>query len=445
MVVIMNNLELTEFERLPIESITIESVDINEAIELSSAIPDEDRQWQTYINALGLFTFKNWIEERDSQLIVNWKNSTISKPSFANVIPVTNLEVGNFKVCLVTVGSFCTEQIALSRLVVESPKFIPHFYVFVEVFEEQERGIVRGFITYPQLMGIATQTTLKPDWTYQIPITLFDTEINRLLLYLRALEPQAITLPAIHGETKQQLAAVETEIIQLLPQLQAPSRRIWEVLSWEQGSIVLNSPELIEWIYKLQTSPESSSNIISKIASLRDTIKIITQPAINLGRWLWNEIDEVGRALEWTLLPQLAPIRTIMRSPEEEFGAIITQLQAQGLEISPLARCGYNNVLIAGLPLRVYAAAWNLPSDDHCWSLLLILGSAPPNTLPHKLKLRVSDQTQILVEQEMDTERIESFLYTHVIGDWDEKFIASVSIAAGVEVTLPPFAFDIKI
>lgn len=283
MVVIMNNLELTEFERLPIESITIESVDINEAIELSSAIPDEDRQWQTYINALGLFTFKNWIEERDSQLIVNWKNSTISKPSFANVIPVTNLEVGNFKVCLVTVGSFCTEQIALSRLVVESPKFIPHFYVFVEVFEEQERGIVRGFITYPQLMeNTVTQTSLKPDWTYQIPITLFDTEINRLLLYLRALEPQAITLPAIHDETKQQLAAVETEIIQLLPQLQAPSRRIWEVLSWEQGSIVLNSPELIEWIYKLQTSPES--NIVSKIASLRDTIKIITQPAINLGR-----------------------------------------------------------------------------------------------------------------------------------------------------------------
>jgi Protein of unknown function (DUF1822) len=441
----MQNLLTIEFERLPTESITLDSLDINQAVELSNNIPDEDRTWETYINALGLFTFKRWLEERDSNLQVNWEKSTIAKPSLANVIPtVTNLEVGNFKVALITIGSLFDEQIPLSRLAVESPECISHFYILVEVLEEHERGIVRGFITYPQLIeNLAKQTILKPDWTYRIPLTWFDPELNRVLLYLRALEPQAITLPAITGENKQLLATMESQITQLLPTMKAPSRKIWEVLSWEQGSVILNSPELVEWIYKLQTSSVNVQGAPS-VVSLRDTIKIITQPAINLGRWLWNEIDEVGQALSWTLLPQLAPLRTALRSPEEEFGTIVTQLQAKGIEISPLARCGYNNFLLAGLPLRVYAAAWNLPNDNHSWSLLLILGSTAPNTLPHNLKLRVSDQTQILVEQAIDSEQPEAFLYTRVVGDWDEKFIASVSFTDGVEVTLPPFAFDIR-
>jgi hypothetical protein len=29
------------------------------------------------------------------------------------------------------------------------------------------------------------------------------------------------------------------------------------------------------------------------------------------------------------------------------------------------------------------------------------------------------------------------------VGNWDEKFLVSVSLMDGVEVTLPPFAFDL--
>lgn len=436
-----------EFEYLPTESLNIEPEDINQAVELSNKIPDDSRQWQTYLNGLALFTFKKWLEERDDNLTVNWQESTITKPSLANVIPiVTNLQVGQFKICLISLGSLFDEQVPLPRLVIDLPEFVPHFYVLVEVLEEQECGIIRGLITHQQLMeNLETQTrNIQPDWTYQIPLNWFEKDPNRLFLYLRTLEPEAIPLPAIAVNRQQQLATIENELVRLLPQLQAPETELWQVLNWQQGSVVLTSPKLLEWVYKLQTNNLETANLSSLQTYLLDFIKLITRPAINLGRWLWNELDEVGKSLSWELL-HLTPASEF-RSPAEEFAAIQLQLRSQGVEIPTVARCGHHNFLLAGNSLRIYAVAWNssTENDPNLWSLLLILGAPAPNTLPNTLKFRVSDPTGILTEQQVNPQQVNSYLYTSVVGAWDEKFIASVSIADGVEVTLPPFAFDIR-
>ncbi|KYC35453.1 hypothetical protein WA1_06405 [Scytonema hofmannii PCC 7110] len=449
----MNILTMSmEFERLPTESILFESEELNQAVELSSQIPDNSRQWQTYINALGLFTFAKWLEERDENLTVSWEESTIANRALANVISsVANLQVGKFNLCLITVGSLFEEQVSLPRLVVELPEYVPHFYVLVEVLEEQECGMVRGFINYQQLWENLenVQRNTQLDWTYKIPLTWFEKDCERLLLYLRVLESEALPLPTVPSDRKQQLAASERELVRLLPQLQAPEKELWEILTWEQGRAVLTSPELLEWVYKLQNNNLELENIETQTSAslqtyLSDFIKLITQPAINLGRWLWDELDEIGESLSWILLPRLTPVREF-RSPVEEFEAIKSQLEAQGLEIPTGARCGYHNFLLAGIPLRIYAVAWNLSTNNNpnSWSLLLVLGVPSPNTLPHNLKFRVSDQTCILTEKGVNPEQVESYLYTCVVGDWNEKFIVSVSIADGVEVTLPPFVFDI--
>lgn len=444
----MNILPMSiEFERLPTESLSIESEEINQAVALSSQIPDDERQWQTYLNALALFTFKKWLEERDDNLTVNWQESTIAKPALANVIPiVANLQVNQFKISLISIGSLFDEQVSLPRLVVDLPEFIPHFYVLVEVLEEQECGVIRGLITYQQLMeNIQTQTiNPQPDWTYKIPLHCFEKDPNRLLLYLRALKPEAIPLPAVSANRQQQLAAIENELVRLLPQLHAPETELWQVINWEQGSAVLTSAELLDWVYKLQTNNLETANLTSLKTYLLDFIKLITRPAINLGRWLWDELDEIGESLSWTLLPNLAPVREF-RSPVEEFETIKLQLQAQ-VAIPAVARCGHHNFLLAGNPLRIYAVAWNSSTENNpnMWSLLLILGAPTPNTLPNNLKFRVSDQTGILIEQQVNPQQVNSYLYTSLAGNWDERFIASMSIADGVEVTLPPFAFDIR-
>jgi Protein of unknown function (DUF1822) len=449
-----------EFERLSTEALSIELEDIEWAIQLSQQIPDNSRQWQTYLNALGLLTLKKWLEERDNHLTVDWQESTIAKPELMNVFPiVSNLQVGQFKLCLITLDSVFDEEVSLSRFVVDIPEFVPHFYVLLEVAEEQEAGIVRGVMNYQQLKENISNSSIssssdiggRSDWTYQIPLDWFEAEPDNLLLYLRVLKPEAILLPALTVDRKQELAAMASELARFLPQLQPPETELWQVLNWQQGSAVVTSPDLLKWVYQLQTNNlenanlETNSSRVKKLQTyLPDLIKLLTQPAINLGRWLWGELDELGEALSWELIG-LSPTSEF-RSPTAEFAAIKSQLHTQGVEIPNTARCGHHNFNLAGNFLRIYAVAWNssTESEPNSWSLFLILGAPAPNILPNNLIFRVSDKTGILSEQQVNPQQVNSYLFTAVSGTWDEKFIVSVNIADGVEVTLPTFAFDIR-
>lgn len=443
-----------EFERLPTESIQLESIDVDCAIQLSQDLPDESRQWQTYLNGLGLFVFKNWLEQRDDLLTVNWQDSTIAKPQLANVFPfVTNLQVGEFKVCLITLDSLFERQVPLSRLVVDLPEFVPHFYVLVEVAEEEQAGMVRGVITYQQLHNYLRIYSLEnptDEVNYPIPLDWFDTEPNNVLLYFRILEAQAIQLPVLETNRQDELAILENQLVKLLPQLQTPETELWQILNWQQTSAVVTSPDLLEWVYELQknsleeTSETNKREITSIQKYLRDRIRLITQPAINLGRWLWGELDAIGEALAWELI-SLAPAPEF-RSPAAEFAAIKSQLQSQGVDIPNIARCGHHNFNLAGNSLRIYAVAWNSSTENepNSWSLFLILGAPAPNVLPTNLRFRVSDKTGILSEQQVNSHQLDSYLFTAVAGTWDEKFIVNISIADGVEVTLPTFSFDIR-
>nr|WP_317891633.1 hypothetical protein [Tolypothrix sp. PCC 7601] len=77
------------------------------------------------------------------------------------------------------------------------------------------------------------------------------------------------------------------------------------------------------------------------------------------------------------LLPSFADASQMrpIRSPEEEFEVIATQLRQRGLEIPVQARGAYQDLLLAGIPLRLYAVTWHLLSESEQpeWSLLLTL------------------------------------------------------------------------
>ena len=434
---------LFDFERLPTSAIIFSPDEINQAVEFSSQIHNSTHQWQTYLNALALFAFEKWLEERDDSLTINREQCTVLQPAIANAIStVSNLQVGEFKLCLIATGSLTSEEITLPRAVVDLPEYIPHFYVLIEVLEEQESAGFQGFLSYQQLTERLANVNLVPqeDWTYQLPLTWFEDNSDRLLLYLRCLEPEALPLPTVPPERAYNLSRMQNELTALLPQLQVPERELWQVLNWEQGTAVLTSPELLNWVYNLHDLP-----VETRIASLQnhllDLIKLLTQPAINVGRWLWDELDNLALEFSWVLLP-IAPA-TAMRSPGEEFTAIKSQLQQQGLEIPLQARAAFKDLLLAGFQLRLYAVTWHLvsESDPHLWTLLLVLGAPSGNNLPYNLKLRVSDQTGILVEQGINQETGGSYLFTRVIGSWDEKFLVSVRLMDGIELTLPPFAF----
>jgi hypothetical protein len=466
----MNNLFDNSFSMTLLESepfadaqIIFSSDDVELAVAISSKINNQSKQWQVYLNALALSAFEDWLESRDSSLTTNSQKCTIVQPAMANLIEgIANLEVGEFKVCLIAMGCIADEYIALPRIVVDLPEFIPHFYVLVEVLAEQQAATVYGYLSHQQLVENLDVTSLEADWDYQFPLSYFDNNIDNLLLSLRCLEKEAIALPDIPSNRLETLGKMEKQLALLLPKLQNPEKELCEVLTWEQATAVLTSSQLVEWIYEVQQQFISTKDTQEtfKIKQTQETqyfaslhkqvanlIQFVAQPAINAGRWLWDELDEVAQQLDWELLPdfsnrmQLRPIR----SAAEEFEEVVTQLQEQGLEIPVQARAAFKNLSLAGVPLRIYAVTWHLITElqNPEWTLLLILGAPALNGLPQNIKLRVSDRKEILSEQKLNAQADNSYIFTRVLGNWDEKFLVSVSLVDGVEVTLPPFAFNL--
>lgn len=439
---------LFNFEAFSEETIELSPENINQAVELSFKIPNEQRQWRTYLNVLALSAFEEWLSLRAPEFNLNQEDCTILQPAIANVIDaVANLQVGEFKLCLITTSSFTDEEINVPRAVIDLPEFIPHFYVIVEVQEEQEAAVVKSFLSHEQLVNRRANVNLEAeeDWTYQLPLTWFEADPDRLLLFLRCLESTAISLPIISKSSPALLAEIISEVNSKSAQLQSPERHLWQFLTWEQGAIALNNQDLLTWLYQLQCGEISlTTNRTSIQQHLSDLVQLFTQPTVNVGRWLFNELDEFSQELSWVLLPNIvAPAIRETRSPMKEIELISKQLRHKGVEIPKSAHGAYRDLQLAEMPLRLYAVTWSMLTDSQPeWTLLLILGAAPGTSLPSGLGLRVSDQTKILVEQQLDNQTQESYLFTSVIGNWDEKFVATISLEARIEQTLPPFGFN---
>ena len=62
---------LLDFESITEADITLTPEQIDRAVELSNPILNPQHQWQTYLNALALFGFTDWLQDRDSAIEVN--------------------------------------------------------------------------------------------------------------------------------------------------------------------------------------------------------------------------------------------------------------------------------------------------------------------------------------------------------------------------------------
>ena len=210
----INVTQSTDSRRLHPEVIWLEPEHFEQASQLSKRVTDEANQWQSYLNVLALLGFVQWLGERVSDLSINWHNSSVLQPQYANFIEaVCNLKVSEFNLCLITTDNSFDELVSIPRAAIDLPEFVAHFYIIVEVQEEQEQAIVRGILRYDQLNQYRQSAHLqvKPDWSYQLPLSLFDAEPNHLLFNLRFLKPKSIALPvvAVHSSTQPCLTQAE--------------------------------------------------------------------------------------------------------------------------------------------------------------------------------------------------------------------------------------------
>jgi hypothetical protein len=383
-------------EAIAVDSISLSQTQIDQALQQSQTVPSE-QQWQTYLNALALAGFQQWLSDL-SEIPARGRAPELALQSLSS----NTVTVGEFKLCLLTMGSLTDTVITVPEGAIDSPETAAQLYVLLEVQEEQEQVLVKGVLRSDQLrQQQETQgLILESNGTYSLPVEWFSTDANDLLLYLRCLEPTALPVGGV------QVAAQSAGVTQSLV--------------------------------------DSSRGAVEAIANTASTL---LQGAMNTGLWLQNQLDAIAQELTWVLLPPTVASAmryrgAIAESPTEQFEELIAELSRVGVDVPADARGAYRELNWGRVALRLYAVAWALPSASETpeWSLLVILGSQSDG-IPSGVRLQIRDQDQMLVDRPTTSEAPQNYLYGRVIGNWDEQFWVTVDMANGAVVTFPPFSF----
>ncbi|MBR8833746.1 MAG: DUF1822 family protein [Stigonema ocellatum SAG 48.90 = DSM 106950] len=180
--------------------ILLESEHFEEAQKTSDQNLGEACQWKIYLNTLALLGFEQWLRERIPDMKINRDHYSIFKSENGNLFDVVcHLNLGDFRLCIITVDNLIDDFVTLPVEVIKTPKLASHFYVLIEVLEEKEELKIYGFLRYDQLIKYCQSIHLnaKTNSCYQLALSCFDTEINNLLLSSRFLSETAILLPSV--------------------------------------------------------------------------------------------------------------------------------------------------------------------------------------------------------------------------------------------------------
>jgi hypothetical protein len=123
----------TDLRLLLPEVIWLEPEHFQQATEISSQVRNEAQQWQTYLNILALSGFEEWLKERIPDRAINRDFNVIES--------ICHLTVGEFKLGLIATEQVLDELVNIPQAAIASPELAAHFYVVLEVDEEEEQVI----------------------------------------------------------------------------------------------------------------------------------------------------------------------------------------------------------------------------------------------------------------------------------------------------------------
>ncbi|NEO93303.1 MAG: DUF1822 family protein [Moorea sp. SIO3G5] len=359
--------EMISFPALT-ETITLELEQQQKALDITNQMAEKPGTLAIYLQELALLVFEDWLAKREPSLRVERAANRLGDSGLSQAIAkainaVCNLQVGDFKICLIPSFGFSDPLVTLPQGIVTIPQFTAHFYVVIAIDDDLGIAGIKGVNRYDQLVRDISNLVVDSDQNYEVPLSRFTMTGDDLLLDLQCLSPEEIPLPEI---------------------------------------------------------PQPSHDYI------KDVLEILSQRAINVGQWLYNQIDDLAQELSWQLLPAPSPQLRFSRTPAQELAEIITIID---IEIPAAAVRSYRDFQLAGIPLRLYAITWQLPQfePEGDWTILLILGASPGNTPPSGIKLRITDYTMVLDQQELSTN--EDYLFTQFVGANHEKFLATITTA----------------
>ncbi len=430
---------ISDVEILQVQAIALSPADFERAIAVSDPIADPEAQWQVYRDALALGAFETWVDEQMGDTPVMVEACSVLQPAIAPTLPgvcglhLCRSDQTSIPVCLVTTGSGGDSQVLVPRVALESSDNRAALIIWIEVAEELEMATVMGSVRRDQLIdrlnaaqgkmthgntthGNTTHPipTLDPmldgehptldDRAYAIPLTWLERDVDRLLLYLRCLEPSAIAA----------MLAIAAPV---------------PVLAADAATAATDAA-----IAPPQATPTPAPTLPSWLEAL-------TAPAIRVSHWLRDELDETARQLAWTLAPEVVPA---LRSPAvetREFANIVQELQTTGTAVPHTVRGAHRTLVCGGVQLRVYVLAWRLgdPTDTSWWSLAIVVSSLT-GELPLGLQLHIGDTTGVLVEETVTPDTVGDYLFGRVVGGYNEKFAIALELNHDLQI-LPPFAY----
>ncbi|WP_088889873.1 DUF1822 family protein [Leptolyngbya ohadii] len=374
--------EILQGTTLTPDMISLSDAEINSAIALSQRASNEANQWQTYLNALALFTVQEWFRERSPQL--NLESVWLQENNPSDIVrpeSVATLETQQFCLFLVAAENL-DDEIAVPRSIVDSGQ--PHFYLLVEVLEELSQVRIRRCLRQDQLVQHQRSSQMVvEDEFYLMPIDWFSETPAQLLLYLEHLEPAAFTAAATVGT-------------------------------------------------------ESRPRV--------NPLQPVMRSAVNTGLWIRNQIEQVAEEFVWTLLPPApSPAMRSNRSPADQLDIVMSELISHNrIQLPPQIGNAYQDIPIAGITLRLYAVTWEITSpnsEETEWMLLLILGTPTGEYLPSGLRFQIRDESQLLTEQVTSERNPNNFLYGQVRGEIGEHFTITLMLHEET-IALPPLTFN---
>lgn len=399
----------TSFRQIVPEILWLEPEDFDRAKATSDILETEELQWQVYLTVLALLSFEGWLITKLENCQVNIKDSSIFNPRSTQFFDAAcNVRVGDFKVCVIATENPADEIVSIPKAAIDLPEFAAHFYIFVEVLEEEEEAIFRGILRRDRLDEYRQSSelsftrheykssdgnsdnnahnshNLQDDWHYEIPLAWFDGEPNHLLFDCRYLDPQNISLPAAAPTPTLSSA----QLRQLLRALSSETVGLRSHLTWEQGSIVLQHPELLD--VDLAALPPESLHSLDKLLEYLHQPQLVKQ-SVRLSRWLQRSFDEGWQQVEAILTPpelgmvrELGPERGMVEpqsATPEAIASVIHLLQPDRPEATRCQAAGVLGEIGAGYPDATIALAELLETareEETRWQAALSLGKIEP-------------------------------------------------------------------
>ena len=147
----------------------------------------EVQQWKQYLNQLAIAGFEQWLQPRVPS---HWIDTTqcLNQPE-----AVYHFRLNGFTLSLIVKEHVLDESVEIPAVAVRKLSLFAHFYVLIEVCEEHQSVIVRGFLNHQALLDRSDQQQIsQQDSCYTMPLCDFDFEPNHLVLYCDFLEPTAV-------------------------------------------------------------------------------------------------------------------------------------------------------------------------------------------------------------------------------------------------------------